>query len=229
MNTENLILELFRKTVYELAGGETKEKATLLLDKFEDAESIKVVLDQLKKVKGFVRLSLYCDWIIEKYNLVNDDIKLSQEDFTKFRELLVASLNFSDKTETKEIPQPKLIDLIDRNLFTGFQRFTDIVKHLANKSPQERKTTFGVLAMISKSSLDVAKKQNNKMIEEFFEAVLKFIINVDKFGTANNSKVTDIMKNVGEELTLALNSNINPKESFAKVITILQEPIGSAS
>ncbi len=228
MQAETYLLETFRQSVMQLGESESKEKGILLLDKFEDAESISEVIAQLKKVKGCIHLALFCEWIIAKSKSNPEINNVMSEDLNKFKEILLNAISFNENSTEIKPKALRLVDLIDRNLLTGFQRFSDIVTHLANKNPQERKTTFGVLAMISRSSLDVAKKQKNILVEEFFEAVILFIINVDKLGTVNDSRVSEVMKTVGDELNIALTSDVDPKESFAKVIKILKEPIGNS-
>ncbi len=97
-----------------------------------------------------------------------------------------------------------LAELLDQNLLLGFQRFTEIVSKLWEKSPSERKSVFAVLAMIAKSSTEVARAQGKKEVLGFFQSVIKFIQYVDSSGSAQDSRVADVMRDVGERLSKAL-------------------------
>ena len=115
-------------------------------------------------------------------------------------------------------------ELLDQNLLLGFQRFTEIVSKLGEKSPSERKSVFAVLAMIAKSSTEVARAQGKKEILEFFQSVIKFIQYVDSSGSAQDSRVAEIMRDVGERLSKALAERSNGAALLQSIIEILQDP-----
>ena len=119
---------------------------------------------------------------------------------------------------------PALTELLDQNLLLGFQRFTEIVSKLGEKSPSERKSVFAVLAMIAKSSTEVARAQGKKEILEFFQSVIKFIQYVDSSGSAQDSRVAEIMRNVGERLSKALAERSNGAALLQSINEILQDP-----
>ena len=125
------------------------------------------------------------------------------------------------------VEPPALADLLDQNLLLGFQRFTEIVSKLGEKTPSERKSVFAVLAMIAKSSTDVARAQGKKDVLEFFQSVLKFIAYVDSSGATQDSRVADIMKDVGDRLSKALTERTNGAELLQSVIEILKNPESS--
>ncbi len=122
---------------------------------------------------------------------------------------------------------PALTDLLDQNLLLGFQRFTEIVSKLGEKTPSERKSVFAVLAMIAKSSTDVARAQGKKDVLDFFQSVIKFITYVDTSGSAQNSRVAEIMREVGERLSKALNERSNGPALLQSINQILQNPESS--
>ncbi|HTR82756.1 MAG TPA: hypothetical protein VMM58_14100 [Bacteroidota bacterium] len=119
---------------------------------------------------------------------------------------------------------PALSELLDNNLLLGFQRFTEIVSKLGEKTPSERKSVFAVLAMIAKSSADVARAQGKTDILEFFQSVLKFIAYVDSSGSAQDSRIADIMREVGERLSKALTERSDGAELLKSINQILQNP-----
>jgi len=119
---------------------------------------------------------------------------------------------------------PALTELLDQNLLLGFQRFTEIVSKLGEKSPSERKSVFAVLAMIAKSSTEVARAQGKKEILEFFQSVIKFIQYVDSSGSAQDSRVAEIMRDVGERLSQALAERSNGAALLQSINEILQDP-----
>ena len=122
---------------------------------------------------------------------------------------------------------PALTDLLDQNLLLGFQRFTEIVSKLGEKTPAERKSVFAVLAMIAKSSTDVARAQGKKDVLDFFQSVLKFIAYVDTSGSSQNSRVAEIMREVGERLSSALKEPSNGPALLQSINQILQNPESS--
>ena len=122
---------------------------------------------------------------------------------------------------------PALSDLLDQNLLLGFQRFTEIVSKLGEKTPSERKSVFAVLAMIAKSSTDVARAQGKKDVLDFFQSVLKFIAYVDSSGSAQNSRVAEIMREVGERLSRALKERSDGPALLQSINQILQNPESS--
>jgi hypothetical protein len=119
---------------------------------------------------------------------------------------------------------PALTELLDQNLLLGFQRFTEIVSKLGEKSPSERKSVFAVLAMIAKSSMEVARAQGKKEILDFFQSVIKFIQYVDSSGSAQDSRVAEIMRDVGERLSQALAERSNGAALLQSINEILQDP-----
>ena len=119
---------------------------------------------------------------------------------------------------------PALTELLDQNLLLGFQRFTEIVSKLGEKSPSERKSVFAVLAMIAKSSTEMARAQGKKEILEFFQSVIKFIQYVDSSGSAQDSRVAEIMRNVGDQLSKALVERSNGAALLQSINQILQDP-----
>ena len=119
---------------------------------------------------------------------------------------------------------PALSELLDQNLLLGFQRFTEIVSKLGEKSPSERKSVFAVLAMIAKSSTEMARAQGKKEILEFFQSVIKFIQYVDSSGSAQDSRVAEIMRDVGERLSKALVERSNGAALLQSINQILQDP-----
>jgi hypothetical protein len=122
---------------------------------------------------------------------------------------------------------PTLTDLLDQNLLLGFQRFTEIVSKLGEKTPSERKSVFAVLAMIARSSTDVARSQGKKDVLDFFQSVIKFITYVDTSGSAQNSRVTEIMREVGDRLSKALKERSNGPALLQSINQILQNPESS--
>lgn len=122
---------------------------------------------------------------------------------------------------------PALTDLLDQNLLLGFQRFTEIVSKLGEKTPSERKSVFAVLAMIAKSSTDVARAQGKKDVLDFFQSVVKFITYVDTSGSAQDSRVAEIMREVGERLSKALKERSNGPALLQSINQILQNPESS--
>ena len=122
---------------------------------------------------------------------------------------------------------PALTDLLDQNLLLGFQRFTEIVSKLGEKTPSERKSVFAVLAMIAKSSTDVARAQGKKDVLDFFQSVIKFITYVDTSGSAQDSRVAEIMREVGERLSKALKERSNGPALLQSINQILQNPESS--
>ena len=122
---------------------------------------------------------------------------------------------------------PALTDLLDQNLLLGFQRFTEIVSKLGEKTPSERKSVFAVLAMIAKSSTDVARAQGKKEVLEFFQSVIKFITYVDTSGSAQDSRVAEVMRVVGERLSKALKERSDGPALLLSINEILQNPEGA--
>jgi outer membrane biosynthesis protein TonB len=122
---------------------------------------------------------------------------------------------------------PALTDLLDQNLLLGFQRFTEIVAKLGEKTPAERKSVFAVLAMIAKSSTEVARAQGKKDVLDFFQSVIKFITYVDTSGSAQDSRVAEIMREVGERLSKALKERSNGPALLQSINQILQNPESS--
>ena len=122
---------------------------------------------------------------------------------------------------------PALTDLLDQNLLLGFQRFTEIVSKLGEKTPSERKSVFAVLAMIAKSSTDVARAQGKKEVLDFFQSVIKFITYVDTSGSAQDSRIAEIMRVVGERLSKALKERSDGPALLLSINEILQHPEGA--
>jgi hypothetical protein len=122
---------------------------------------------------------------------------------------------------------PGLKELLDQNLLLGFQRFTDIVSKLEEKSPSERKSVFAVLTMIARSSSEVARAQGKQEILDFFQSVTKFIQYVETSGSAQDSRVAAMMRDVGERLTKALAEPTNGAALLQSINEILQAPEGS--
>ena len=118
---------------------------------------------------------------------------------------------------------PALTELLDQNLLLGFQRFTETVSKLGEKSPSERKSVFAVLAMLAKSSTEVARAQGKKEILEFFQSVIKFIQYVDSSGFAEDSRVAEIMRDVGEHLSKALIERSNGAALLQSINQLLQD------
>jgi len=125
------------------------------------------------------------------------------------------------------VEPPALVDLLDQNLLLGFQRFTEIVSKLGEKTPAERKSVFAVLAMIARSSTDVARAQGKKDVLEFFQSVMKFIAYVDSSGSAQDSRVAQIMKDVGERLSKALKERSDGAALLQSINEILKNPESS--
>ena len=125
------------------------------------------------------------------------------------------------------VEPPALADLLDQNLLLGFQRFTEIVSKLSEKTPAERKSVFAVLAMIAKSSTDVARAQGKKDVLEFFQSVLKFISYVDSSGSTQDARVAAVMRDVGERLSKALKERSNGAELLQSIVEILKNPESS--
>ncbi len=119
---------------------------------------------------------------------------------------------------------PALTDLLDQNLLLGFQRFTEIVSKLGEKPPSERKSVFAVLAMIAKSSTDLARAQGEKEILEFFQSVIKFIQYVDSSGSAQDSRAAEVLRDVGERLSKALVERSDGTALLQSINQILQDP-----
>ena len=122
------------------------------------------------------------------------------------------------------VAPPALADLLDQNLLLGFQRFTEIVSKLGEKTPSERKSVFAVLAMIARSSVDVARAQGKKDVLEFFQSVIKFITYVDSSGSSQDSRVAEIMREVGARLAKALTERSDGPALLQSVNQILQNP-----
>jgi hypothetical protein len=122
---------------------------------------------------------------------------------------------------------PALTDLLDQNLLLGFQRFTEIVSKLGEKTPAERKSVFAVLAMIAKSSAEVAHAQGKKDVLDFFQSVIRFITYVDTSGSAQDSRVAEIMRDVGDRLSKALKERSNGAALLQSINQILQNPEGT--
>jgi len=118
---------------------------------------------------------------------------------------------------------PALTELLDQNLLLGFQRFTETVSKLGEKSPSERKSVFAVLAMLAKSSTEVARAQGKKEILEFFQSVIKFIQYVDSTGSAEDSRVAEIMRDVGEHLSKALVERSNGAALLQSINQLLHD------
>jgi hypothetical protein len=78
--------------------------------------------------------------------------------------------------------------------------------------------------MIAKSSTEVARAQGKKEILEFFQSVIKFIQYVDSSGSAQDSRVAEIMRNVGERLSKALAERSNGAALLQSINEILQDP-----
>jgi len=119
---------------------------------------------------------------------------------------------------------PGLKELLDQNLLLGFQRFTDIVSKLGEKSPSERKSIFAVLTMIARSSSEVARAQGKQEILDFFQSVTKFIQYVETSGSVQDSRVAAMMRDVGERLTKALAEPANGAALLLNINEILQDP-----
>lgn len=119
---------------------------------------------------------------------------------------------------------PGLTEMLDQNLLLGFQRFTEIVSSVAQKTPAERKTIFAVLGMIAKSSMDIARMQKKKDILDFFQSVVKFITYVDSQGSTQDARVAEVMKTVGERLSDALKGKSNGVALLRGINEILQDP-----
>lgn len=121
---------------------------------------------------------------------------------------------------------PALTDILDQNLLLAFQRFADIVSTMGEKTPAERKSIFAVLGMIAKSSVETAKQQNKKEVQEFFQSVIKFITAIDASGTAQDARVAEIMRDVGERLNAALKEKSDGVELLTNINAILKNPDG---
>ncbi len=122
------------------------------------------------------------------------------------------------------VESPALADILDQNLLLGFQRFTEIVSKIGTKTPSERKSVFAVLAMIARGSTEVARAHGKKEILEFFLSVLKFIRYVDSSGLAQDERVAEVMREVGERLSKALTERSNGAAMLESINQILQDP-----
>lgn len=119
---------------------------------------------------------------------------------------------------------PSLTDLLDQNLLLGFQRFTEIVSKLSEKTPAERKSVFAVLGMIARSSADVARSQGKKDVLDFFQSVLKFLSYVDSSGSSQDSRVSETMRDIGERLSKALSERTSGPALLQQINQLLQHP-----
>ena len=77
--------------------------------------------------------------------------------------------------------------------------------------------------MIAKSSTEVARAQGKKEILEFFQSVIKFIQFVDSTGSAEDSRVAEIMRDVGEHLSKALIERSNGAALLQSINQLLQD------
>jgi hypothetical protein len=153
--------------------------------------------------------------------------RLEEEALIEPPDMAVSSQESAPPPSPPVVEGPALADLLDQNLLLGFQRFTEIVSKLGEKTPSERKSVFAVLAMIAKSSSDVARAQGKKDVLEFFQSVLKFITYVDSSGSAQDSRVAEIMRDVGERLSKALTERSNGAELLQSINEILKNPASS--
>ena len=78
--------------------------------------------------------------------------------------------------------------------------------------------------MIAKSSTEVARAQGKKEILDFFQSVIKFIQYVDSSGATQDSRVAEIMRDVGDRLSKALAERSNGAELLQSINEILQDP-----
>ncbi|MGA7161500.1 MAG: hypothetical protein WBZ48_10890 [Bacteroidota bacterium] len=139
----------------------------------------------------------------------------------------------ADSTELSNQDQPEVIigpeetpglsDLLDQNLLLGFQRFTEIVLKIGDKDPADRKSVFDMLAMFAKSTTDVARAQRKKEVLEFFQSVIKFIQYVGSSGLDQDSRVVEVLHDVGERLSKALVEQSNGAAMLLSIQQMLQD------
>jgi hypothetical protein len=123
-----------------------------------------------------------------------------------------------------EPDSPPLTELLDQNLLLGFQRFSDILANLAQRPPAERKSAFAVLGMIAKSSIDVARAQGKKDVQDFFESMVTFIKKISDEGGMNEEQVSGALKIVGQKMIDALLEKSNGATLLKNIRSILENP-----
>jgi hypothetical protein len=253
-NSDQYVLQVLRRTQLELQDSlipAHAEKFHRVLEKFEQAPSVRDEILRMQSVKGFAKAAFTLQWILERVERDSEDFSTEQLDADTsllndkfFEAFLSEPYGAAEHTQTKvelkpESPvpppsafketkpapsSPALTDILDQNLLLAFQRFADIVSKMVEKTPSERKSIFAVLGMISKSSVEVARQQNKKEVLEFFQSVIKFITAIDAAGTAQDGRVAEIMRDVGERLNAALKEKSNGVELLTNINAILKSP-----
>ncbi|MDE3057074.1 MAG: hypothetical protein KGJ59_03845 [Bacteroidota bacterium] len=267
-NCDQYLLQVLRRTQHELQDSlipAHAEKFGRVVEKLEQAPSLRDEIIRLQTVKGFTRAALALQWILERAERSSEDFSTGRLDADasllndKFFEAFLsepfgateparakappsaAELPFEsfepqpviieERKQTTasaqtmaETPSPALTEILDQNLLLAFQRFAEIVSKMGEKTPAERKSIFAVLGMIAKSSVEVARQQNKEEVLEFFQSVIKFITAIDAAGTAQDARVAETMRDVGERLNAALKEKSNGIELLTSINAILQNP-----
>ncbi len=107
---------------------------------------------------------------------------------------------------------PSLIVFLEPQLVLSFQRFTDTMQKIGDKSPIERKAIYPLLKAIAKSSIDFARVKNKTLVVEFLQMVIEFLTTLDAVGTIREKEVTVAIKDFGNRLSIAMNSQSGGEE-----------------
>ena len=134
------------------------------------------------------------------------------------------SSSYSTPIETRPEVSPSLKNILDQNMVLGVQRFAESAISLSEKAPIERGISISVLKMISKSSVDMARAHNKIGVAEFFLSVIAFIEYSEKAGIAKDDKTSEVLHDIGDRITIALNDTANGMKHLDNIKKYLVHP-----
>lgn len=222
---EDYIIEVLRiveKNIFPNLNNNQKEKFSHILERLKTSNLFRGEIALLQKVENFQKPAMAMEWILLRESQVK--IKNYSAIFQKDVKLLEDEFKNSFNNIISEEKEKTLIDLIDKNLLVGFQRFTEIINSLPKKSPNERRAVIVLLMMVAKSSVEMAKSKKNLILENLFKSIISFVEFVESKGEIESSKVADLLANIGEKLINGLHSSASGVEILNEVNGMLMHP-----
>jgi hypothetical protein len=101
---------------------------------------------------------------------------------TPMLESFESALTAASTESIQNDSSPSLADAMNADLWESTQRVAQIAIEFSDKLPNERAIATSVLRVTARSSSDSAKNSNNVVVQDFYDALIRFISFTDEQG-----------------------------------------------